>query len=229
MVVLGAARHVAVKGQAQVRRSVVPAHGPVRGVGDVHFGQQFFVAPDHGGEVHHLAQADDARPGQRLGHVVGTDGGARRLEARRGRDAGRHLHPNVDGLFGGFVGHQLDTLQTEDVGDLVRVNEHAGCAARRDSAYELGDGDHARLDVHVTIQQAGDEVAAARVEDDRVLPDRVAGVRPNVGDVTVHDSDIRPVNDLARLDADPLSLADDEIGVGAAHGNVYEGTGEFCG
>jgi len=81
----------------------------------------------------------------------------------------------------------------------------------------------------VTVEQAGDEITAARVEDDRVLPDRVAGVRPNVGDVTVHDSDIRPVNDLARLDADPLSLADDEIGVGAAHGNVYEGTGEFCG
>jgi hypothetical protein len=131
----------------------------------------------------------------------------------------------VDRLFGGLIHHQLDALQAEHIRHLVRVNEHAGCAARRYGADELSDGDHARFDVHVTIEQAGDEVPAARIYDNRILPDSMAGIRTDEGHTPVHNGDIRPVYDLARLDADPLSLADDEVGVGASHGNVNEGTG----
>jgi hypothetical protein len=109
----------------------------------------------------------------------------------------------------------------------MRINEHARCATRRDSAHKLSDSDHARLNVHVTVEQAGDEIPAMRVDDDRILPDCVAGIRTDEGYAPVHDGDICPVYDLAGLDADPLPMTDDEVGVGASHGDIYEGTDLF--
>ena len=163
MVIFRAAGDVSVERQAQVRRGVMTADDLVGFARRLYFGQQFFVATRDAGIIHHLAQADDAVPRHCLGHFLRPDMRAGRLETRRGWDAGWHLHPNVDRLPGGLVHHHLDALQAEDVGDLVRVHEHAGRAMRDDGAHELGHGQHARFDVHVPVQQTWDQVLAARL------------------------------------------------------------------
>ena len=121
--------------------------------------QHLRVSRGDAGKVHHLAQPDDAGPGHRLGDVLGPDLVARRLEPRRRGGARGHLDEDVDRLDQRLVMHQPHAGQAEHVGDLVRVDEHGGRAVRRDGADELGDGQHARFDVHVAVAEAGHQEA----------------------------------------------------------------------
>ncbi len=134
----------------------------------------------------------------------------------------------MDGLLGGFVHHQLDALQAEYVGNLMRIDEHARGAAHRRRPHELGDSEHARLDVHVTIQQSRYEVASLRLDDLCLLPNRMAGIRSHIGNVPIHNGNIGMRDKLAGLNADPSSITDHKVGRGASHGNINERTGKFC-
>ncbi|EKD35859.1 MAG: hypothetical protein ACD_75C01748G0001 [uncultured bacterium] len=95
----------------------------------LHFGVHPLVGHDHAGVVHHLAQADDARPAHGLGHIGRTDRRPGCFKAGGARHAGGHLHPDVDGLPGRFVDHKSHSPQAKDIGDLVRVDEHGGLYA----------------------------------------------------------------------------------------------------
>ena len=89
-----------------------------------------------------------------------------------------------------LVVHQPHAGQAEDVGDLVWVDEHAGRPVGNDGAGELGYGDHAALDVHVGIAQAGDKVALFGLNDAGLWANRMAGIRPNVGDAAAVDGHV---------------------------------------
>ncbi len=108
-----------------------------------HFIKHLFIAHEHTGEVHHFTEADDAFPLHGFGHFFRPNGGTRCLEPRRGRYTRGHLHPHVNGLLLRFVHHQLHAFEAKDICDLMRVNEHSGCAAHRHRAHKLCDCDHA--------------------------------------------------------------------------------------
>ena len=124
---------------------------------------------------------------------------------------------------------QLHALQSEDIGDLMRVDEHTSRAAHSHGAHELRHRDHARFDVHVSVEQAGHKEASFCVDDLRLFADGVTGVLPYVGDVTVLDGDIGPGEDLPRLHADPLSVLDHQVSRDTPHGDIYQCSCSFCG
>jgi hypothetical protein len=188
--------------------------------GGAQFGVHFLIGRDHAGIVHHLPQTDDTGPRHGFGHVSRADGGAGRLHSGRGRYTGGHLHKDMDWLVEGFINHQFDAPQAKNIGDFVRVDEHAGCAKGSHGAHKLGDGDHAALDMHVRVQQARDEIAPARIEHLGLRANGMIGVFAHIGDVFLDDGDISMRDDLPGLDADPLSVFDNHIRRGAAHGNV---------
>ena len=129
----------------------------------------------------------------------------------------------------GFVHHQLDALETEYIGDLMRVDEHAGRAAHGHGAHKLGDRHHAQFDVHVSIQQTWDKVASLRVDDLRVLADRMVRVFPYIGNMPIFNGNIRTGDDLTGLHADPFAVEDDQVGRNASHGDIDECAGKFFG
>ncbi len=203
----------------------MPADGLAVRVCNRHFLQHVLITHEHAGEVHHLAQADDAGPLHRSGHFFGSDMRAGSFQARRRRHTRRHLHPHMDGLLLRFIHHQLHTFEAEHIRDLMWVNEHAGSAAHRHGPHELGDRDHARFDMHVPIEQAGDEEAPLRIDDLRLFADGMTGVLPHIRDMPIPHGHIGAGDDLTRLHAHPLTVADHQVGGRAPHGGINQGTG----
>ena len=106
------ARHILIRpvtsaeGAAEVGRGVMTANDLARPHRGRHLGVHLVVAPVDAGEVHHLPQANDARPGHSLGHLVGADGRAGRLQPGRAGHATGHLHVDVDRQCGCLVVHE---------------------------------------------------------------------------------------------------------------------------
>ncbi len=207
----------------------MPADRLVMSVRDRHLFEHLRIPASHAGVIHHLAQADDALPLHGLCHFLRPDGHAGCLQSRRRRHTGRHLHPDVNGLLLRFIHHQLHALETEHIGDLMRVDEHAGRAAHGDRAHKLGDRHHAGFDVHVTIQQTRDEVASLRIDDLCVLADRMTRIFTHIGNMPVDHGNIRAGDDLSGLDAYPFAVEDDQVGRNASHGDIDECAGKFFG
>ena len=59
----------------------------------------------------------------------------------------------------------MDAVRAEDVRDLVRVGDDGGRAEREDEARELVHEELRGLQVHVRVDEPGDDVLAARVDD----------------------------------------------------------------
>jgi hypothetical protein len=163
MVVGRAARHIGVEGQAKIGRGVMAAHGLARALGRRDLGQHLGIAVDHAGEVHHLAQADDARPGHRLGHIVRADLAHRSFPAPGALGTQDGIcTKTLTGRHQRLVVHQPHAGQAQHIGDLVRVDEHRGGAVRDDGAGEFGDGHHAALDMHVAVAQSPEPCSGLR-------------------------------------------------------------------
>ena len=98
----------------------------------------------------------------------------------------------------------MDAVGAEDVRDLVRIGDDGGRPEREHEARELVDEELRRLEVHVRVDEAGDDEAARRV-------DRLATVvAADTGDDTVHDRDVR-VEPFPGEAGENLATADDEI------------------
>ena len=169
------------------------------------------VAGDDAGEVHHLGEADHAAAAQQALEVAPVEGPARRLERRRGH-AGRGHEEDVERHLVAEVGEPVDAVGAEDVGDLVRVGDDGGSAEREDEARELVHEQLRRLQVHVRVDEAGDDVLAARVDD--VAPGVLAEPRHEA----VADGDVG-LKPLPREDRENLPALDDDVGelVAARH------------
>ena len=108
----------------------------------------------------------------------------------------------------------MHAVDAEDVRDLVRVGDHGRRPERQHEPRELVDEQLHRLEVHVRVDEAGHDAAAAGV--DHLAPLVAAETRDDaVGDRDVH---LQP---LAREDREHAASADDEIG-----GLVPAGDGE---
>src|SRR5512137_786545 len=76
--------------------------------------------------------------------------------------------------------------------------------------------------MHVAVEQAGHQPAPTRLDD---LSRRANGelrLRPDVGDATLGDGNVRLGDDLTRLDAHPTASSKDDVSRGAPHGDIYQ-------
>ncbi len=138
------------------------------------------------------------------------------------------MHPHMDRLLLCLVQHQPDSLEAEHIRDLVRIDEHAGRAAHTYGTRKLRHGDHARFHMHVSIQQAGDQVAPFGVDDLCLPADRVPGILTDVGNVPILDRDIGARDDLPRLHADPIAVLNHQVSRDTSHGDIDQRTSQFC-
>ncbi len=220
VVVVGAAGCIPVKGKAEVRRRIVtadhlfglPRSGKLR--------VQLVVSADHGGKVHHLAEPDNARPGERLFYIGGAYDCTRRLETGCGWNAARYLNEDMNGLFARFVDHQTHAAKSQHVGNLVRVDEHPGGTMRDDRPDKLRDGEHPRFDVHVAVEKPRDQIASRSVQHLRILTYSVRRIAADKGNPLSGNGDVGMLHHLSGLNAHPPAVADNQIGAIPPHRHV---------
>ncbi|MNW03793.1 hypothetical protein D3C71_1997790 [compost metagenome] len=70
MVVGRSAGGIGVELAAEMRRGIVPADGQPRILGGGDLGHHLRIVSGNAGEIHHLAETDDVRPGKRLGDIL---------------------------------------------------------------------------------------------------------------------------------------------------------------
>ena len=104
----------------------------------------------------------------------------------------------------------LQALQAGDGDILVQPGDHAGGAVGHHRLGVAGDAQFAALAVDVAVDQAGDQVAALRLDDLGVRPD-VGGHVPHGGNHVAVDGHIGGV-DLTGHNVDQLPAADDLVG-----------------
>ncbi len=129
-------------------------------------------AGDDAREVHHLAETEDPSPPHQRLEIARRERAARRLEGRGGHARRRH-EVDVELETRRRVEEPVHAVDAEDVRDLVRVGDDSRGAQREHKARELVDHELHRLEVHVRVDESGDDVAARRVEDvpSLVLPE----------------------------------------------------------
>ncbi len=128
----------------------------------------------------------------------------RRLEHRRGHRRGGH-EEDVERHLVGHVREPVDPVRAEDVRDLVRIGDDRRRPHGKDEARELVHEELHRLQVHVRVDQAGDDVLAARVHD------LLARVAAEPGDVALADRDVG-LEPLACEGGEDLAALDDDVG-----------------
>ena len=99
----------------------------------------------------------------------------------------------------------MHAVDAEHVRDLVRIGHDGGRSEREHEPRELVHHELHRLEVHVRVDEPGDDVAPGRVE--RVAP----VVPPDPCDDPVDDCDVR-LQPLAREDRQDASASHDEVG-----------------
>ncbi len=147
------------RGAAEARRVPVDRPAGERRQLRQHLG----VARHHRRKAHHLAEPEHPRVGGEPGELGDAEGRAAGGERAR-RHARRRHHHHFVGSALGVVEHPPHPLDAQHVGDLVRVGDDGGGAARHDGTRQLRRRHHAALDVHVGVDEAGQDPRAAQVE-----------------------------------------------------------------
>ncbi len=106
----------------------------------------------------------------------------------------------------------MHAVHAQHVCDLVRIGDDGGRTEGEDEPRELVDHQLHRLEVHVRVDEPGDDVLPARVEHIPAL------VVAETGDDSVHDRDV-DLEPLFREDGEHPTSADDEIGRFVPAGN----------
>jgi hypothetical protein len=99
----------------------------------------------------------------------------------------------------------VDPVRAEHVRDLVRVDHDRGRPEWEEEPGDLVHEELRRLEVHVRVDEARDDPAAARVDRLGAL------VLAQAGHVAVHQGHVR-LEPLAREDAEDAATADDDVG-----------------
>src|SRR5439155_8639974 len=129
--------------------------------------------------------------------------------ARRGHEVDVERQTRTD------VEQPVHTVRAEHVGDLVRIGDHRRGAEWQHEARELVHEQLRRLEMHVRVDEAGDDIAAGRIENLGPV------VLAEAGDVAVADRyvDVEP---LAGEPGPGATAAEDAVGrlVAASYGNA---------
>ena len=129
-----------------------------------------------------------------------------RLEVRRGYARADHdaeiEPPGVHALR--RIEEELDPGDAEDVGQLVRVAYRRRRSAREHGALEALGHEEGALEVHVRVDEAGDEMSATSV--DRALSLQIRGADDNA----VRDPHV-PLAELAGEDVQPADVAENDV------------------
>ena len=79
---------------------------------------------------------------------------------------------------------------------------------RNDGAHEFSHGEHSRFDVHVSIEQARNDVTICCLDDSSFRANGMGSIRPNIGNAPIFDGNIGVGEDFARLDANLLPITE---------------------
>ena len=117
-------------------------------------------------QVHHFAQTKDiARMlGKKRLHIGGGNHSTRLLIGQRGHARGHHVLDG-NGRATAVLDHKAQAVQAGNVGDLVAVGNGSGGAARRRHARILGGTDVRGLDMQMSVDKAGGDIATLAVND----------------------------------------------------------------
>ncbi len=163
------------------------------------------VAVDDAGIVHEFGETDAGGMAHDAPEVAGMDGGARGFHMGRGH-AGGQLHADVHQRVAARLLKVSDAGQADDIGDLMRVADRGGDAARGDAAVEFEGRDEGAFDVEMRVDEAGDEDEAGDVDD----------LAPFVGVADADDGVARDrhvaVDHRAGHHVEDLTAAQEEIG-----------------
>ena len=148
------------------------------------------VAVHDPGEVHHLGQPEHAAAAHQPFEVA-RDAAA--SSATRTWEAGTHdgaMQKMSSSQTRGDVQQPVDAVDAEHVRDLVRVGHDRRRPERQDQPRQLVDHQLHRLDVHVGVDEAGDDVPACRVER---LATRSTSPTPATHPSTIATSRLEPL------------------------------------
>ena len=124
--------------------------------------EDFAVAGEDAGDIHHLAERDEfGMGGEQAGRIGGGERGAGGLEGRCG-DAARQREAQV-GRRPFRVGEpEFEARFAHHVRDLVRVADCRKGALRGDETSETRGREMRGFDVHVRVDECGQTVEAVR-------------------------------------------------------------------
>ncbi len=117
-------------------------------------------------QVHHFAQTKDVARmlGKKRLHIGGGNDGARLLIGQRGHARGHHVLDG-NGRATTVLDHKAQAVEPRYVGDLVAVGNGSGGAARCRHARILGGADVRGLNVQMSVDKTGGEIATLAVND----------------------------------------------------------------
>jgi hypothetical protein len=124
------------------------------------------------------------------------------------------------GWLQGLIHHQAHPAQAKHIGNLMRIDEHAGRAARKHRPHKLSHRQHTRFDMHMGIDQAGESGSARRIDQACLRSKGMRGIRPNISHPAIDHGYIGAWHKLTGLDTYPHPVADDQIRRQAAHGAI---------
>ena len=185
------------------------------------------AALDHAHVVHDLGDADHVVHVQDLAYLLCEEHGAGGLNARHGRHGGRRQHILAKaGLFG-ILQHELDAFDAHHVADLMGIRADGGGAPGQDGAGQVFGDHHGALHVHVSIDEAGDEIVAFPVV---VIPGGHGGL-----DALFTDTDDESIQhvyaggiDLSGKHVEQPDVADRQIAGDLPQGGLDQLSGVFC-
>ena len=176
------------------------------------------VAGEQSGEVHQFGEAERLRVGSEWQQLVDFEFCAGGLEVG-GRHTARQLHSQVERRRQRGVEEILDAGRAEHVGDLVRIADRGGDAARQHAAVEFKRRDQRRLDVQVGVDEAWNDDLAGDVDLHRAA---ILGLGSH--DAVVADGDVARL-ELAGYEIEDAPALEHEIGAEAA-ATLRDGPGE---
>ncbi|MNW51282.1 hypothetical protein D3C74_287650 [compost metagenome] len=206
------------------RPGEMPIHHPAGAQGRLNFPEHFTVSVDHTGEVHHFAQRDHIlAPGVRLRYLFRSDGraGCFKFRARR-RHTGGDLHVGSQRCSAHLLQHQLNALQTEHVGNLMRVEEAARCPKRKHRPGKFGYGELRALNMAVSVQQSRSDVSSGCFDYPGAFADHVRDIFANIGDASALYRNGHPLQNFTRTDIDQLPPGNDQSGRQIATGGSHK-------
>ena len=112
------------------------------------------VTGEHAGEVHEFGQPDHLGMITEGQKVIDVEAGAGGLQMG-GRHAARELHTDVHDGLDRAVEEIADPRGADHIGDLVRIADRRGDAARKHAAVELVRCDQRAFDVQMGVDEAG--------------------------------------------------------------------------